>query len=287
MLNRREFVSGSLGLLPSSFGFCVASAQTTSTTSEFVCGTVDRSPGANTSIQIERYSADAGVDRAVLDAAVREFGITPYGTINFVHRWRRSDGLTPNTGVITLGIHFLNGGDLQKTLVRNAATSWLSGELGTRMEFRFDVPRNQAHITISFNNSGNNSSIVGRESALYAQTRDTMSLSDLVDHVVQHEFGHALGLQHEHQHPGVGIRWNKPVVVADMALQGWTPDMVEQNIFARYSTDYACLADPRPDPELIMLYPIPLRWTLNGFKSGTNTLLSRGDRRCLEGIYRG
>jgi hypothetical protein len=29
---------------------------------------------------------------------------------------------------------------------------------------------------------------------------------------VIHEFGHALGLIHEHQNPSGGIQWNKPVV---------------------------------------------------------------------------
>jgi serralysin len=287
MPNRREFIKGSLSLLPSSLTFCVAGAQSTSERSDFVCGTVDRNPAVNSSIQIERYSIDANVDRGALDVAVREFGITPYGTINFVHRWRRGDGLTPNTGMITLGIHFLNGSDTQKAFVQNAANNWLTGELGSRIEFRFGVSRNQAQVTISFNGTGNNSSVVGRESAQYAQTHATMNISDLFDHVVQHEFGHALGLQHEHQHPGAGIEWNKPVVIADMERQGWTQDMVEQNIFARYSGNYACLGDPRPDPNSMMLYPIPLRWTLNGFTSGTNSLVSRGDRRCLEGIYRG
>lgn len=284
MFSRREFIAGSCAALPSLISGR-ALAQTTLTEPGFVCGTVDRGPGANTSLQIERYSADAGFDRALLEAAVRDFKLTPYGTANFAHRWRRSDGLTPNSGVITLGINFLNGSVTQQAMVRNAAASWLAGEFGTRMAFRFGVPRNQAQITINFNNSGNNSSIVGRESAQYAQNHDTMNLSDLVDHVIQHEFGHAVGLQHEHQHPGAGIQWNKSIVIADMARQGWTQDMVEQNIFARYSADYKCVGDPGLNPNSIMLYPIPPRWTLNGFSSGTNAAISGGDRRCIEGIY--
>ena len=32
-----------------------------------------------------------------------------------------------------------------------------------------------------------------------------------------HEFGHALGLNHEHKNPSAGIKWNKPVVYSDYA----------------------------------------------------------------------
>ena len=75
-----------------------------------------------------------------------------------------------------------------------------------------------------------------------------MNLADLIDHIIQHEFGHAIGLQHEHQHPSIGIQWNKKVVIADMAKQGWTQEMVEHNIFDRYATNYACVGDPAFNP---------------------------------------
>lgn len=285
MLNRRQFVASSCCAVPSLYA-CLANAQPPSPGREFICGTVDRLPGGDTPMQIERYSAGGGFDRARLQSVIREFKITPYGTAYFDHRWRRGDGLTPDTGVITLGVHFLNGSESQKSVARRAASVWLTGELGTRMAFRFDVPRNQAQITINFNTFGRNNSIVGRESAKYAQSQETMNLADLVDHIIQHEFGHAIGLQHEHQHPSVGIEWNKPAVIADMAKQGWTPDMVQRNIFERYSANYTCIGDQTFNPDLLMLYPIPRRWTVNQFSSGTNAAISDRDRRCVEGLYR-
>ena len=51
-----------------------------------------------------------------------------------------------------------------------------------------------------------------------------------------HEFGHALGLIHEHQSPTAGINWNKEVVYQDMAGQGWSRAKVDQHIFKKYST---------------------------------------------------
>ena len=37
---------------------------------------------------------------------------------------------------------------------------------------------------------------------------------DELRRVVLHEFGHALGLIHEHQNPEGGIEWNEPAVKA-------------------------------------------------------------------------
>jgi hypothetical protein len=42
--------------------------------------------------------------------------------------------------------------------------------------------------------------------------------------VVLHEFGHALGAIHEHQHPAAGIPWDKPKVYEYYARQHWSID---------------------------------------------------------------
>jgi astacin (peptidase family M12A) len=278
MLNRRIFVLGGGG---TALCASLASAQD----DRFVCGTVDHLPAADAPLQLNRYSAETGFDIVQLRSVVDEFGLTPYGTVQFSRRWRRTDGLTPKSGVITLGVHFLDGSEDNKAVVRQAALSWLQGELGARLAFRFDVPRSHAQITITFKTS-ENSSVVGRESARHAARYPTMHLADVVPHVIQHEFGHAIGLQHEHQHPGRGIRWNVSNVLIDMAKQGWSAADVQANIFDRYSTRYACLGDPAFNPNSIMLYPIPKRWTMNGFSSGTNTTISPRDRRCVEALYR-
>lgn len=280
MLDRRVFILGSC-FAAHAFLYGVARAQSR----QFICGTVDRPPPEDTQLQLDQFSAEAGIDRAALEGVVQEFELTPYGTAYLPHRWRRGDGLTPNTGLITLGIHFLDGPEASRATVRRAASAWLAGDLSRRMAFRFDVPRPQAQITITFNTI-QNSSVVGRESAKYTQTHATMRLADLEDHIVQHEFGHALGLQHEHQHPGGGIRWSRARVVADMAKQDWTEEMVQRNIFDRYSARYACVGDRKFNPDSIMLYPIPSDWTENRFSSGVNTAISERDLKCVAGLYR-
>ena len=110
-------------------------------------------------------------------------------------------------------------------------------------------------------------------------------LDDAVRRVVLHEFGHALGLIHEHQNPDKPISWNREAVIA--ALSGppnnWDPATIENNIFKRY--DPADLSTTPTDPDSIMMYPIPATWTTDGFSVGLNSGLSATDREFIAGAY--
>src|SRR4051812_13176838 len=70
----------------------------------FICGTVDLEPRSAI-----RDMAGGPMTGTIVEYAGRNFSITDYGTSYFPERWDRGHGLTPNTGVITLGIHFLDG----------------------------------------------------------------------------------------------------------------------------------------------------------------------------------
>ncbi|WP_394775590.1 M12 family metallopeptidase [Flavobacterium sp.] len=71
---------------------------------------------------------------------------------------------------------------------------------------------------------------------------------------ILHEFGHALGLEHEHQSPNANIKWNLSEVYKYFKdSQGWTTD--EINLFVinkANSTNYS-----EYDPLSIMHYAIP------------------------------
>lgn len=201
--------------------------------------------------------------------------------------WRQEDGATPHTGLITLNVCFLNGTRADHDLVRQIAPQWTHGRLGRRIAFKFGVRASASHIRVKFRGGGASVSEVGRDNLKKTPDRRTMNLS-VVDHRdILHEFGHALGLKHEHQHPTSGIRWNKPVVLRDLKQRAhWTKAMVEENIFKHFSKNCTCIGDPKPDPLSIMLYPIDPTWTLDGRGTHYNTKLSKRDVGCLEREYK-
>jgi hypothetical protein len=149
-----------------------------------------------------------------------------------------------------------------------------------------------AEIQVSFAQKGRSWSLIGTDALAMPQGQATMnygwldpnSSEETYSSVVLHETGHALGLIHEHMHPRGKIAWNKPFVLQDcMTRMGWTPEMVQSNIFDVYD---------RPDAEFtpidrdsIMMYPIPPGWTTNGFVVGWNTQLSVDDKRFISRQY--
>jgi serralysin len=104
--------------------------------------------------------------------------------------------------------------------------------------------------------------------------------------VVLHEFGHALGLVHEHQSPAGGIDWDEEVVARDLSgpPHNWSPEDIRRNMFepvAKRESNYTAL-----DRRSIMMYPIPKRWTRNGVSAGLNSTLSPTDRAFIRQAYR-
>src|SRR5262245_26657989 len=103
--------------------------------------------------------------------------------------------------------------------------------------------------------------------------------------VVLHEFGHALGLIHEHQSPAGGIDWNRAQVKADLSgpPHNWTASQIQINMFntlKKGETNFT-----KFDKDSIMLYPIPARWTNDGFSSVLNTKLSSSDVQFIRKQY--
>lgn len=103
--------------------------------------------------------------------------------------------------------------------------------------------------------------------------------------VVLHEFGHALGLIHEHQSPAAAIPWDKEAVYEFYAgpPNFWTRAEIDRNIFARYAATETNFS--RFDPLSIMSYPIPKEFTHGEFYSGVNRTLSPADKEHFGQLY--
>jgi serralysin len=190
----------------------------------------------------------------------------------------------------TLRIRFLDGDGVLQRKVAQFSQEWSEY---ANIRFAFDDDPN-AQIRISFQQVGSWSQ-VGTDALdrRIAPDQPTMNFgwltrgtpNDEVRRVVLHEFGHALGLVHEHQNPATNIPWNKDAVYA--FYQGppnfWSKEQVDINIFQVYEkriTKYS-----RFDRKSIMLYPIPSELTLGGFEVGWNSDLSPLDKRYIRKWY--
>jgi serralysin len=103
--------------------------------------------------------------------------------------------------------------------------------------------------------------------------------------VVLHEFGHALGMIHEHQNPSARIQWNRTAVYAYYARppNQWPPAEVDSNVFATY--DAALTQFSACDRGSIMMYPVPAAHLLEGDPVGWNTELSDADKAFIASLY--
>jgi hypothetical protein len=108
---------------------------------------------------------------------------------------------------------------------------------------------------------------------------------DEVRRVVLHEFGHVLGLIHEHQSPAAGIPWDRDAVYRYFAgwPNFWSRAEVDRNILEHYSHRLAYASDF--DPRSIMLYPVPPELTGGRLSVGWNNDLSDLDRAHIRLLY--
>jgi hypothetical protein len=234
------------------------------------------------------------LDIVDLDQPANEPKLSPYGTALASNRWLLSDGLTSGTGKITLGIYFFDGNAQQRDTVRVAANDWLNTDIGKRFSFDFDVPIGKSHARISFDPKDQNWSYIGRKHLNYKKDVKTMNIAQVVPHVAQHELGHLLCLEHEHQFPGNTIRWHDDVVIAYMKKLKVPEAVTRQQILAKFGATARCIGDPNMNPVSVMMYPILPGWAdyLDG--SGVvkplivagNSLISERDVSCLKGLYK-
>jgi hypothetical protein len=134
-----------------------------------------------------------------------------------------------------------------------------------------------------------NYSAIGTDATLRGPGENTMNIGTDLTHpgfesAVLHEFGHALGMEHEHQHPKADIPWNKPFVYNYyLTRYNWSEDEVDHNLFKTLETT-ATRTTPY-DKTSIMHYPIPAELTIGDWAVDKNTAISQNDRRLMRRIY--
>ncbi len=189
---------------------------------------------------------------------------------------------------MALRVHFLAGERAVQRHVEEIVAEWSQH---ANIQFVFGAGP-EAEIRISFNPNSGSWSYMGTDCSLSQLAgRPTMNLgwltptTPLVEYrrVVLHEFGHALGLVHEHLSPAAEIPWNEAKVL-DYYRQtnGWDEAYTRSNVLARSKAD----AYTRFDPHSIMLYPVPKELTRGGFEiPWSNSELSALDKEFIGQIY--
>jgi serralysin len=188
-----------------------------------------------------------------------------------------------------LYISFTDGDKKVQEKVKQTAKEW---EKYCGKEFIFsDFPNQatEADITISFKDK-TSWSLIGTDSKTTVPSMNlgwlTINTSDEeYKRVVLHEFGHALGLVHEHQNPDNNpIQWNKENVYAFYKQKfGWSKKVTYANFFEKYTVNQMNSSDF--DAKSIMMYEIPELFTTNGFHTIANTQLSETDKEWIGRIY--
>jgi hypothetical protein len=206
--------------------------------------------------------------------------------------WRVSDSLPGGSEKIRIAVNFIDGSEFQKDAVKKFASEWLAPSGTDKVEFLFGSPERR-HIRVLFNTQLNQSSL-GREALLLEDPQPTMYLGDVrpgiapdrMAAVIRHEFGHALGMRHEHQHPPGGINWNRDVVTRYYTqFPGWTAEKVKDYVFDAYTdSSYMCVGAPQFDSKSIMMYPIPPGWAQN-IVVPYNINIDPSDFQCIKIVY--
>jgi hypothetical protein len=175
---------------------------------------------------------------------------------------------------------------IRRQKVKTAIKEW---EKYAAVKFKEQSGEEKADIKITFKDDGSWSN-VGTDCVRKGQDESSMNfgwvdgqhsqLSVKERAVILHEFGHALGMLHEHQSPafgGTAIRDTEAAVAYYAEHQQWSEQMVRQQIIETYNlksvTNFSAV-----DESSIMMYPLPDKVTGLGHDIPFNSDLSDMDK---------
>jgi len=217
--------------------------------------------------------------------------------------------------IARLRVCFFEGSKATRAGIAKIASRWAHKDMGIKLDFgSMDNPRScdpkgegkPNHIRIGFRQPGYWST-VGQGSMIYAKPEEqSMNLEDFdkipadqletaydgyAKGTIIHEFGHAIGFQHEHQSPtgNCEAEYDWSYIYQYMAgpPNNWPKEQVDYNM--RMATQ-STLMMTEFDPNSVMLYVFPADFYTNGQKSRCyhpqpNNGISKIDRITVNFMY--
>ncbi len=188
----------------------------------------------------------------------------------------------------TVRFRFLTGTSRQK------AEAWKRfQQIDALVNLKFaQVTTGPSEVRVRFDKGKGHWSYLGTDARIVSSSAQTMNLdlmagvfgdgSDEWNRVALHECLHAIGLEHEHQHPRSTIKWNREAVYnLYQTQQGWTREQVDFQVLNRSTaSSYVATAF---DGQSILEYPIAPG--LANIVVGWNAKLSPSDIAFLLKIY--
>lgn len=180
-----------------------------------------------------------------------------------------------------LRVKFMEGTESQKQFVMSTLKDWMDV---VNLQFVRSEDTN-SEIRVAFDENDGAWSYIGTDARDIPTNQPTLNLGWLDKGVVLHEFGHAIGMGHEHQNPKGGIKWNEANVIKDLSKppNSWNVATIRHNVLDKYNKDQT--NGTEVDTSSIMMYPFPASWTMDGFATKENTELSVVDRQFMASVY--
>lgn len=197
----------------------------------------------------------------------------------------------PNGSTLTIAFTPEPSAPIREKIIA-IASEWLPH---INLHFNFvEGPAADIRIEVDANLRGGQSEI-GNAARDVPPAEPTMSLG-LGEHsseqefrvLVLHEFGHALGALHEHQHPDADIPWDRSALLANMMLaEGMTEEIANLIIDIQFTT----LSKPNEvisnayDRDSIMHYDVANSFSIGDFEVQNKGELSPRDIQLMNTIY--